>query len=614
MSSYTLGLDVGSNSIGWALLETEGKSSIVDMGVRVFPEGVDRDTKGLEKSKNATRREARGARRTHQRRTQRKERLLQMLQEMGFLPKDEPTLRSLFQTNPYGLRKKGLDEKLERFEFGRAIYHISQRRGFKSNRKSGKASEDSVVIKGASALQKEMDTKGCRTIGEYFAGLNPEEQRIRGKYTFRSMYADEFDRLWTKQKDFYPETLKEELRKKIRDEIIFFQRPLKPQNERIGNCELERGEKRCPRGDWYARRFRLLQDINNLKIQNPDGSETKLSDEQRKTILGDLMHEEKLSFDEIRQKFGLIETQKFNAEYRTGPKGKKVESIKGDAFAAKMGSKKVFGPKVWDGMTEQQKIDLNIDFVELEDDALMEKLKSQYGLNEKQIEQAIKVSLPQGYMSFSRKAIMKLLPFMEKGALTGEAIEKAGYRRDEGGDFAKLEKLPLPPDLRNPIVQKALFEVRKVVNAIVREYGKPRKIKIEMARDVQGNRRQREELHWRQVENKERNEEVRQRLMQDMNTLNPSRDDIIKYKLWEECGKICPYTGKSISQEALFGKNPEFQIEHILPYDRSLDDSYMNKTLCEVHENKDIKRNQTPYEAYSHDKEKYEQILALQRE
>ena len=97
--------------------------------------------------------------------------------------------------------------------------------------------------------------------------------------------------------------------------------------------------------------------------------------------------------------------------------------------------------------------------------------------------------------------------------------------------------------------------------------------------------------------------------MQDMNILNPSRDNIIKYKLWEECGKVCPYTGRHISQEALFGKNPEFQIEHILPYDRSFDDSYMNKTLCEVHENKDVKRNQTPYETYSHDTNKHEQIL-----
>jgi CRISPR-associated endonuclease Csn1 len=604
MSSYTLGLDIGSNSIGWALLETAGKPSIVDMGVRVFPEGVDRDTKGLEKSKNATRREARGARKTRQRHSQRKDQLLTTLQDIGFLPTTDTELRSLFHINPYSLRKKGLDEKLERHEFGRALYHINQRRGFKSNRKSGKASEDGVVIKGATALQKEMDAKECRTIGEYFAGLNPEEQRIRKQYTFRSMYADEFDRLWAKQKEFYPDALTEELRKKIRDEIIFFQRPLKPQNERIGNCQLEPGEKRCPRGDWYARRFRLLQDVNNLMIRNPTGSESKLTSEQRKTLLDELGQKKELSYDKIRELLGLLETQQFNLE-----QDGKIKNLKGDAFTATMHSKKLFGPTAWKEMAEEEKIKLNEWLVELEDDALSEKLASEYKLNGEKIETALKIELPQKYMSFSRKAIVKLLPFMEQGALTNEAKEKAGYNQNKATDGKTVEKLPLPPDLRNPIVQKALFEVRKVINAIVREYGKPAKIKIEMAREVQGSSKQREEMHWKQIENKERNDKVRERLMQDMNILNPSRADITKYKLWEECGKVCPYTGRHISQEALFGKNPEFQIEHILPYDRSLDDSYMNKTLCEVHENKDVKRNQTPYETYSHDTNKHEQIL-----
>lgn len=609
MGNYTLGLDIGSNSIGWALVDLGEKPSIVDMGVRVFPEGVDRDTKGLEKSKNATRREARGARRTHQRRNLRKERLVSILQSVGLLPKDESELKSLFHSSPYQLRKKGLDEKLEPYEFGRVLYHLSQRRGFKSNRKSGKAKEDGVIIKGANALQTEMDSKGCRTIGEYFAGLNPDEQRVRGRYTFRSMYEKEFSLLWTKQGEYYPDVLTVQLQKKIRDEIIFFQRPVKWDPETIGDCELEPGEKRCPRGDWYARRFRLLQDVNNLRIQKPDGSEDKLSSEQRKMLLDQLEWEEKLSFDQIRKKLGLIETQKFNAEYRIGPKGKKMESTKGDVFAVKMSGRSIFGAKRWDAMNEQEKIKLNEWLVELEEDQLREKLRSEYGFDDRQIEPVLKISLPRGYMSFSQKAIIKLLEFMDQGAITSEAIA-AAYRDREttGGKKDNLDKLPMPKDMRNPIVNKALFEVRKVVNAIVREYGKPAKVKLEMARDVQGSRRQRKELHWKTLENEKINQNARKRLTEDIGIRNPTRDDIIEYKLWEECDKRCPYTGRQISQEALFGPNPEFQVEHILPYDRSLDDSYMNKTLCEVHENIHVKENQTPFEAYSHDPERYEQI------
>ena len=158
-----------------------------------------------------------------------------------------------------------------------------------------------------------------------------------------------------------------------------------------------------------------------------------------------------------------------------------------------------------------------------------------------------------------------------------------------------MDFLPMPADLRNPIVNRGLFEVRKLVNAIIREYGKPKQINIEMAREVKSSKRERDEIHLKQYKNERINEEACKTLIEDFKIPNPSRDDIIKYKLWVECNKVCPYTGKSISQHQLFGPNPEFQIEHIIPYSRCLDDSYMNKTLCEVHENALVKKNQTPY-------------------
>lgn len=607
MNSYTLGLDIGSKSIGWALLQDGKKQSIVDIGVRVFPEGVERDTKGLEKSKNATRREARGARRTRYRSNLRRDQLVKTLRSAGLLPKDKIALREILKRDPYKLRARGLDEKLELYEFGRALFHINQRRGFKSNRKTGKAKEDGKVVKEAGELQEKIDKTGCRTLGEYFANVNPEENRIREQYTYRSMYEREFDLLWEKQAKFHPGELAEELRKKIRDEIIFFQRPLKPTDELIGNCELEPNKKRCPRGNWYARRFRILQDLNNLRICNPDGSIEELTPEQRRVVLEEMSKKKEIKFSGIRKKLGLLETQKFNAEYEVNEKGKKNEKFSGDGFNSAMRSTKIFGPKVWDAMGEAEKIKLNDWLVELEDDELAEKLVCEYGLDEDQIENVRKISLPQRYMSFSRKAIKKLLPLMEEGKRTDEALDAVYPDRNKEIDVAEVDKLPLPEDLRNPIVNRALFEVRKVVNAIVREYGKPEKIQIEMARDVRGNARERRELHFKMLENERRNKKVRERLI-EMGVLKPKRDDVIKYKLWEECGHICPYTGKHISQVALFGENTEFQIEHILPYDRSLDDSFMNKTLCQVQENIHVKRKQTPYEAYSHDPEKFEEL------
>lgn len=608
MRACTLGLDIGSKSIGWALLQSSKNPAIIDIGVRVFPEGVDRDTKGAEKSKNATRREARGARRVHRRRHFRRDQLVKTLKTSGLLPNDEQELEELLKKEPYQFRAKGLNEQLSLYEFGRVLFHLNQRRGFKSNRKTGKSSENNKVASAAGELQQKIDEAGCRTLGEYFSSINPEENRIREQYTFRTMYEREFDKLWEKQAQFHPQGLTEGLRSKIRDEIIFYQRPLKPTDDLIGQCDLEPDEKRCPRGDWYARRFRLLQDVNNLKVHHADGYIETLNDKQRQIILAELSKNKEVSFSKLRKLLGFLETQEFNAEYEINEKGKKNEKLKGDEFNASMRNKKIFGTKDWAAMDDEEKIQLNDWLVELDDDELVEKLESEYNLDEKQIDRVLKISLPQRYMSFSRKAIIKLLEFMEQGALTTEAIVVVYPDRGKVQKDEIQEKLPLPEDLRNPIVNKALFEIRKVVNAIVHEYGKPKEIKIEMARDIKGSRRERKEIQYKIWENQRQNEQARQRLMQDMNILNPSRDDIIKYKLWEECGGICPYTGKTISQTALFSKTPEFQIEHILPYSRSLDDSYMNKTLCCVIENR-LKGNQTPYEFYHGNTEKFEKLL-----
>lgn len=605
MKSYTLGLDLGTNSVGWAILDVEQKE-LVNAGVRIFQEGVDRDTKGAEISKNATRRSARSARRSRKRRNYRKDKLLRMLIRNQLLPGDKKGLQEVFEKDPYCLRARGLAEKLDLYEIGRVLYHLNQRRGFWSNRKSETSKEDGIVKKSATALQEQIQQHDCQTMGEYFSKLNPHEQRIRGHYTFRSMYEDEFDKIWEKQALYYNGLLTDALKKEIKEKTIFFQRPLKPTDELIGDCELEPGEKRCPRGDWHARRFRILQTLNNLEIHNPDGTEAKLHAEQRKIVLRELLNNKEVSFDSLRKKLNLLESQTFNLE--EGPKEKKPTKIKGDEFNAHLRSSKALGKKEFEKLTETDLVDINDFLLDdcFSDEEVVEKLMEQYGWTEEQAQGAVNLPLPQKYMSFSRLALQKLLPYLEKGFLTHEAIQ-AVYGSSQGKKTAELlDQLPFPEDLRNPIVNKALWEVRKVVNALVREYGKPKTIKVEMSRDLKGSAREREEIRIKQWQNEEANTKAREELLR-MNVLNPSRDDIIKYKLWKECREVCPYTGKSISQAALFGPHPEFQIEHILPYSRTLDDSYMNKTLCYVDENR-RKGDQTPYEFYE-GSEQFEKIL-----
>jgi len=601
--AITLGLDIGSNSLGWSILDMNN-ATIIGTGVRVFPEGVDRDTKGTEISKNQTRREARGARRMKFRRSLRKSKLVKLLQDNGLLPKKAEELFELMSVVPYDLRSKGLDEELSLYEFGRCLFHINQRRGFKSNRKTGKSNEDGVVAKSAGELQMKVNSINCRTLGEYFAKIDPEQERIRGQYTFRSMFEHEFDLLWEKQSEYHPDILTEEFKPKIKEETIFFQRPLKPSDDLIGDCSLEEDEKRCPRGDWYARRFRILQDLNNLIIRNPDGSEAILDNDQRRQVLGELLLKKEVRFDRLRKLLGLLETQIFNLE----DDGQETK-LKGDEFAAQLRSKKILGAKGWKALDIKEQIEINEVIIDddVTDEQLIEMLVEQHNFSKKQAEETLSLTLPQRYMRFSRIAIQKLLPFMEKGFKTHEAVKEVYGDQVFKQQKVGLDKLDMPEDLRNPIVQKALYEVRKVVNAIIREYGKPDSITVEMARDVCGSKDQRRKVAFKNKENEKLNDMARKELIENIGIINPSRNDIIKYKLWNECGYECPYTGRSISQNSLFGNNPEFQVEHIIPYSRCLDDSYMNKTLCYVRENID-KGNQTPYEFYCGNTEQYEGI------
>lgn len=172
--SKVLGLDVGSNSIGWAIIDLEEKK-ILDAGVRIFQEGVDRTAMGSELSKNATRRSARQSRRMNARWKARRNKLIYILTELGFYPETENEAKGYFKIDPYQVRAEGLDRKLKPFEFGRALYHINQRRGFKSNRKTAKK-EEGAIFKGSQGkigitdTQKAIEIGGFRTLG----GISPQ--------------------------------------------------------------------------------------------------------------------------------------------------------------------------------------------------------------------------------------------------------------------------------------------------------------------------------------------------------------------------------------------------------------------------------------------------------
>lgn len=584
MPHLTLGLDLGPNSIGWALVEEDDAGNpqgLEAFGVRVFQEMVDRQKKT---PKNHKRRDARQARRQRARRKMRRDTLQSELIRSGLLPDSAREREKLFhETDPYEIRKRGLDDDLIPHELGRAIFHLNQRRGFLSNRKvrdSGeKKKEDGVVKQAIGELRKEIEESGARTLGEFLAG-KPKKRSLR---TERAMYEEEFDKLWKKQAEFRPELLTDALRARIR-KILFSQRPLKLQKFLVGKCTFEPRKKRCPWCRPEAQWFRTLQDVNHLEVRVPEtGGYRPLDQSEREKIKNELREKKTLTWNGARKALGFHSGETFNIE----------EGGKKNLMGARtlIDVRKILTKKTWEAMSGEQEEFLDELFSTHKEETLLKRLEKRWKLSREQADALLNTEFQPGYASLSLRAIRRITPHLERGLNYHDACQAAGYRHDYEKEIDAKDALPTAPDLRNPIVQKAINEVRRVVNAIVREYGKPRRIRVELARDLKLGKRQKDALNRQNRQNRDMNDEAR-RVMTEVG-ISDNGGNRLRYRLWKEQKGQCPYTGGSIGCRDIF--SAEYEVDHILPYSRTLDDSYMNKVLSKASANRE-KGDRTPHE------------------
>jgi CRISPR-associated endonuclease Csn1 len=617
-----LGIDLGPNSVGWSLVKygQAGAQEVIATGASAFEAGLDeleKDGKG--KSRNAARRDARLHRRMLWRHRRRLRHLAHMLQQASLLPEGElreSEQRNSFFTsldqrldNPYLLRKRALEERLEPFEIGRAFYHLCQRRGFKSGRLSAPKDDEErgKVKKGIGELEELMKKAGARTYGEYFAGVDPRERRIRTRCTSRQKYEDEFKLIWETQTQHYPAILHATLRKTIH-KTIFDQRPLKSQKSLIGECELERGRKRAPWALLDAQRFRYLQKVNDLMIADRSTGEVRpLTDDERTALIAECDVKAEVTFAGMRKMLKLGRKVQFNLE-EGGEK-----KIPGNRTASRL--IEIFGADRWISMSKDDRDAVVEDLRSIvKDETLKRRAMNKWELDEEQALRICDVTLEPGYCNFSRQAIVKLLPRLEKGESLQTVIRELYPERWERTGEPQNLLPPVDsdemPDVRNPIVVRALTELRHVVNAVIHRYGKPDRVHIELARELRQTAEQRGEAAKRSRANENERKAAAKKILDECGIENPSRRDIEKVLLAEECAWECSYTGKRISMDSLLGQYPQFDIEHIVPFERSLDDSYVNKTLCDVDENRNVKRKHTPFEVYSHDPDRWAQILS----
>ena len=639
---YRLALDMGTNSLGWALIRLKPDTgppepcAIIKAGVRIFSDGRNpKDGASLA----VTRRNARAMRRRRDRLLRRKNRLLDALQQLGFFPSDVQERKALAMLDPWLLRKEGLERQLSGAEFGRALFHINQRRGFLSNRKTDKKDHDSGALKSAiSKLRTSIADAGYKTLGQWLAKRHEEGKsvraRLRGKtvkekaydfYADRAMIEHEFDTLWRQQATLNPGLFNQPACARLRD-ILLYQRPLKPTIP--GRCTLLPEERRAALALPGTQRFRIYQELNNLRLLGDNLQEQALSLPQR-DILAGLLERGTSTFTAMRKALKLGGSIRFNLE------DPKRDRLKGNATSVALAKSDLFGNKWFElSPTLQDEVVLRL-LEESSESALIAWLQTHAGVDELHAERIANTGLPEGYGNLSKKALDVILPHLIANVISyDKAVLESGLGSHSALSHALTtgEIMPALPyygiplqrhvafakdtprneeeqygKIANPTVHIGLNQIRVVVNEIIKQYGHPAEVTIEVTRDLKLSRERKLEIEREQTENQKRNEKLVGEACAILG-LNPGHLDKAKRRelsqkmqLWIELNpkdaldRRCPYSGEQLSIERLL--QGDVEIEHILPYSRTLDDGMSNKTVAITRANR-IKGQQTPFEAF----------------
>ncbi|MCF6269227.1 MAG: type II CRISPR RNA-guided endonuclease Cas9 [Melioribacteraceae bacterium] len=479
------------------------------------------------------------------------------------------------------------------------------------------------------------------TVGEYlFKQLesNPHT-RLKNQVFYRQDYLDEFEAIWEKQKEFYPE-LTDKLKTEIRDVIIFYQRPLKSQKGLLSFCEFESweeeyfddklekkrkriiGHRVIPKSSPLFQEFRIWQNLNNVILTDKTTGEIASLEQEVKDHAFEKLYQKgqlsqkdflKLIVDnpkDFELNFEKVEGNRTNSElFKAYQKILEYEGVEYDF--SKMNTNEVieivkekftqigistdilnfYSDVEGNDFDKQPIMQLwHLLYSAIEEDRLIEQLEKKFGFKKEYAKLIASISLQDGYGNLSARAIRKILPYLKEGNTYDEACALANYNhsksltKEEVETRELMDKLELLPknSLRNPIVEKILNQMVNVVNAIIidENLGKPDEIRVELARDLKKSAKEREEKTKGIREATAAHEKIRKILRTDFGISKVTRNDIIRYKLWKELesnGFKTLYTSTYVPKEELFSK--KFDIEHIIPQAKLFDDSFSNKTL-----------------------------------
>ncbi len=643
-----LGLDLGVASIGWAYLLLDesqpDNSSILNAGVRIVPLSTDENdefTKGNAISKNRARTLKRSLRRGQHRYKLRKHLLRQALEPLGLLP--DAALFALPALDLYALRDRAVRERISLPELGRLWFHLNQKRGYRDSRKGGQAEEEkeSDYLGKIRERHRLLRAQG-QTVGQHLYDLVQADPlaRLKQRIFYRQDYEAEFDQIWETQQPHYPDVLTGAFRRRVRDFIIYYHRPLKSQKGLVGECQFERltvtdkktgktremGYKVAPRSSPLFQVCRLWQDVNKVDVYHKKVTRIALTLAQKQDLFEYLTHNVRLSKSDLLKRLGYL-----GRDYTVNVDSHLTGNVTRLKLAEAFEKAGVSRPDLLDftlpvrtteftdretgEVTQYPIVDSACErlphyqlwhLLHSEDQPtrIAAVLERNFGFTAEQAQVVSNVSLIQDFSNLSARAIRRLIPYLQQGMLYSDACEAAGYNHSASLTTAENEARPLAErltilpknSLRQPVVEKIVNQTINLVNAMLAdpELGRPDEVRVELARELKQNIKQRQNTQKNMAERERDNKKYIDILQKEYGLTRVPRRILERYRLWIEQNKQSPYTGRPIEfGEVIRGGG--YDVDHIIPQSRLFDDSLNNRVLVEREEN-DAKGDLTAYE------------------
>lgn len=617
-SRRILGIDLGIASCGWGVIEVgEAGGRIVAAGVRCF------DAPLIDKTgepKSATRRTARGQRRIVRRRRQRMNAIRRLLHQQGVLA--DPSSDALHQVlrrispsagesqvTPWTLRAAAHQRLLSNDELAVVLGHIARHRGFRSNSKSeagtNAADETSRMKKAMEATSEGI--KKYHSFGDMIANDPRFEDRKRNRdkdYSHTAKRSDleaEARAIWRAQIRFGNRTINEAFLE-LFAETAFFQRPLQDSEDKVGQCPFEPGQKRAARRAPSFELFRYLSRLSNLKIAVGRSPERRLTAEEISLAARGFGESKKtITFKSLRETLDLDPNARFSGIAKEKEGTLDVAARTGGAAYGTKTLKDVLGDAPWRSLSRTpEKLDRIVEILSFREDlGSIRTGLEEIGLDAVVVDVLVQAAANGVFGDFTRAAHVSalaarnILPGLREGLVYSEACERAGYDH-AAQPTASLEQIG------SPVTRKAFCEAIKQVRAVAQAYGPIDYVHIELARSVGKSAEERARL-TQGLEERTATKEKRRKDATELLGRTASDDELLRYELAHEQGFKCIYSGDAIDPAGIAANDTRYQIDHILPWSRFGDDSYLNKTLCTTKANQD-KRGRTPFEWFYTDK------------